>query len=44
MHPKKILIVEDEARLAELLVAGLQKKTVWRQEAVHDTYLGKRWY
>ena len=40
MHPKKILIVEDEARLAELLVAGLQENGM-EAEAVHDGYLGK---
>lgn len=40
MHPKKILIVEDEARLAGLLVAGLQENGM-EAEAVHDGYLGK---
>lgn len=40
MHPKKILIVEDEARLAGLLVAGLQENGM-DAEAVHDGYLGK---
>lgn len=37
---KKILIVEDETRLAALLVAGL-KENGMDAEAVHDGYLGR---